>query len=105
MAFEEKMEVIESIEQHVGQFIEEKMKAPEDCWQPTDFLPNAADEDFAEQVKVLQKGIAQVPDTVMVSLVGNMITEEALPSYQTFFNLLKGVNEERNQASSNAWVR
>lgn len=105
MAFEEKMEVIESIEQHVGQFIEEKMRAPEDCWQPTDFLPNAADEDFAEQVKVLQKGIAQVPDTVMVSLVGNMITEEALPSYQTFFNLLKGVNEERNQASSNAWVR
>ena len=43
MAFEEKMEVIESIEHHVGQFIDEKMKDPEDCWQPSDFLPDFSD--------------------------------------------------------------
>lgn len=105
MAFEEKIEVIRSIEQHVGQFIDEKMKFPETSWQPTDFIPNAANEDFADQVRVLQEGIAQVPDTVMVSLVGNMITEEALPSYQTFFNLLNGINEDRTVSSPNPWVR
>lgn len=105
MVFQEKMEVIESIEKHVGQFIDEKMKTPETSWQPSDFIPNAADDDFADQVRVLQQGIAQVPDTVMVSLIGNMITEEALPSYQTFFNLLKGINEDRTVASTNAWVR
>ena len=105
MVFQEKMEVIESIEKHVGQFIDEKMKTPETSWQPTDFIPNAADDDFADQVRLLQEGIAQVPDTVMVSLIGNMITEEALPSYQTFFNLLKGINEDRTVASANAWVR
>ncbi len=81
MAFQEKMEVIESIEKHVGQFIDEKMKTPETSWQPTDFIPNAADADFGDKVRTLQEGIAHVPDTVMVSLVGNMITEEALPSY------------------------
>ena len=80
------------------------MNLPEECWQPTDFIPNAADVDFMEQVRALQESIAQVPDTVMVSLVGNMITEEALPSYQTFFNLLEGVNVERNVASTGAWV-
>ena len=105
MVFQEKMEVIESIEKHVGQFIDEKMKTPETSWQPSDFIPNAADDDFADQVRVLQQGIAQVPDTVMVSLIGNMITEEALPSYQTFFNLLKGINEDRTVASTSAWVR
>lgn len=105
MAFEEKIEVIKSIEQHVGQFIDEKMKTPETSWQPTDFIPNAADDDFADQLRVLQEGIAQVPDTVMVSLVGNMITEEALPSYQTFFNLLNGINEDRSVASPSPWVR
>ncbi|MEY4659373.1 MAG: hypothetical protein RJB36_1139 [Bacteroidota bacterium] len=105
MAIEHKMEVLKSIEPDVHAFISDKMNLPEECWQPTDFLPNAADQDFADQVNVLQENIAGVPDTVMVSLVGNMITEEALPSYQTFFNLLKGVNEERNVASSNAWVR
>jgi acyl-[acyl-carrier-protein] desaturase len=49
--------------------------------------------------------MANVPDSVLVSLIGNMITEEALPSYQTFFNLLEGVNEERNIASTRPWVR
>ena len=35
--------------------------------------------------------------------MGNMITEEALPSYQTYFNLM--VNEDRDLTSTNGWVR
>jgi acyl-[acyl-carrier-protein] desaturase len=105
MAFEQKMEVIDSVECHVSKFMEENMKAPEECWQPSDFLPNANDEDFVHKIQQLQESIAHVPDSVMISLIGNMITEEALPSYQTFFNLLKGINEDRNVASPNAWVR
>ena len=105
MAFEEKMEVIQSVEPFVEQFISEKMKDPEECWQPTDFLPDFSDPDFHDKIQILQKSIANVPDTVLVSLVGNMITEEALPSYQTFFNLLRGINEERNVSSSGAWAR
>ena len=105
MGFDEKMEVIKSVEHYVEEFINEKMKVPEDCWQPTDFLPDFSDPNFTDKIQLLQKSIANVPDTVLVSLVGNMITEEALPSYQTFFNLLKGVNEERNVASTGAWAR
>ena len=105
MAFDEKMEVIQSVEHYVEQFINEKMKEPEECWQPTDFLPDFSDPDFQDKIQILQKSIANVPDTVLVSLVGNMITEEALPSYQTFFNLLRGINEERNVSSSGAWAR
>ncbi len=105
MAFEEKMEVIKSVEPFVEQFISEKMKNPEECWQPADFLPDFSDPDFHDKIQILQKSIANVPDTVLVSLVGNMITEEALPSYQTFFNLLKGMNEERNVSSNGAWAR
>jgi len=105
MAFDEKMEVIQSVEHYVEQFIKEKMKEPEECWQPTDFLPDFSDPDFQDKIQILQKSIANVPDTVLVSLVGNMITEEALPSYQTFFNLLRGINEERNVSSSGAWAR
>jgi acyl-[acyl-carrier-protein] desaturase len=105
MGLEHKIEVIRSIEKHVGQFINDKMKTPEESWQPTDFIPNASDVDFADKVRELQEGIAHVPDTVMVSLVGNMITEEALPSYQTFFNLIEGINEDRLVSSPNSWVR
>ncbi|HZH63690.1 MAG TPA: acyl-ACP desaturase, partial [Flavisolibacter sp.] len=46
-----------------------------------------------------------LPGEVITSLVGNMITEEALPTYQTYFNLVKGVNEEGNVASDKGWVR
>lgn len=105
MSFQEKIEVISSIEPHVGQFIDDKMSDPDSSWQPTDFLPDFSDPDFADKIRVLQTNIANVPDTVLVSLVGNMITEEALPSYQTFFNLLNGINEEGNIASMSGWVR
>jgi acyl-[acyl-carrier-protein] desaturase len=105
MTFEDKIEVIKSIEHYVEDFIDEKMKNPDESWQPTDFLPDFSDPDFSDKIQILQKYIANVPDSVLVSLVGNMITEEALPSYQTFFNLLNGINEERNVASKSAWVR
>lgn len=105
MLLEEKLEVIQSIEPHVSQFITDKMQAPETNWQPSDFLPDFNDPNFPDAVRVLQEGIANVPDTVLVSLIGNMITEEALPSYQTFFNLLEGVNEDRNISSKSAWVK
>ena len=61
--------------------------------------------DALEQAMELRKRAAGLPGEVITSLVGNMITEEALPTYQTFFNLIKGVNEEGNIASDKGWVR
>jgi acyl-[acyl-carrier-protein] desaturase len=105
MVIQEKLEVLEAIEHHVGDFIDDKMNPPEESWQPSDFLPDFSSRDYPETIKVMQERMANVPDSVLVSLIGNMITEEALPSYQTFFNLLEGVNEERNVASMRPWVR
>jgi acyl-[acyl-carrier-protein] desaturase len=34
-----------------------------------------------------------------------MITEEALPSYQTYFNLLEGINVEGSLLSNSGWVK
>ena len=58
-----------------------------------------------DEVKLLQQRAAGIPDTVLTSLVGNMITEEALPSYQTYFNLLEGINVEKSLLSPSGWVR
>jgi acyl-[acyl-carrier-protein] desaturase len=105
MILQEKLEVLKAIEHHVVDFIDDKMNFPEESWQPTDFLPDFSATDFPDTIKLLQERMSNVPDSVLVSLVGNMITEEALPSYQTFFNLLEGVNDERNIASASPWVR
>jgi acyl-[acyl-carrier-protein] desaturase len=105
MATQKQLDVLKSIEHNVGVFIDEKMNLPKESWQPSDFLPDFSEADFPDTVKSLQDRMSNLPDTVLVSLIGNMITEEALPSYQTYFNLLHGVNEERNVASTNPWAR
>jgi acyl-[acyl-carrier-protein] desaturase len=53
----------------------------EQAWQPTDLLPDLAAEDWADRVERFRGMARQVSDELLVVLVGNMITEEALPSY------------------------
>jgi acyl-[acyl-carrier-protein] desaturase len=98
-------EVIASLQNMAGEAVDSYLVDSEKCWQPTDFLPDMAQKDAMDQVMELRKRMNGIPDDVISSLVGNMITEEALPNYQSFFNLLKGVNEEGNMTSSNGWVR
>ncbi len=97
------MEVISMLKDFVGKAVDETLLDPDDCWQPTDFLPDLTQDDALDQIKSLRERSAGIPDTVITSLVGNMITEEALPSYQTYFNLI--VNDERDLVSENGWVR
>ncbi len=97
------MEVIGMLEGFVAQTVETTLLDPDDCWQPTDFLPDLTKPDAMEEIVKLRERSDCIPDSVISSLVGNMITEEALPSYQTYFNLM--VNEERELTSTNGWVR
>ena len=97
------MEVIGMLEGFVAQTVGSSLLDPDDCWQPTDFLPDLTLPDAIDQIKKLRERSDCIPDSVISSLVGNMITEEALPSYQTYFNLM--VNEDRDLTSTNGWVR
>ncbi len=97
------MEVVGMLEGFVAQAVDSTLLDPDDCWQPTDFLPDLTLPDALDQVRQLRERSDCIPDSVISSLVGNMITEEALPSYQTYFNLM--VNEDRDLTSTNGWVR
>jgi acyl-[acyl-carrier-protein] desaturase len=46
----------------------------------------------------------EVPDDVMVVLVGDMVTEEALPTYQTLLNTFEGCDDPTGTTNS-AWAR
>lgn len=102
---EKNMEVISQLDGFVANAVDTILVDPDECWQPSDFLPDFSDPEVFEEVKMLQKRAEGIPDTVLTSLIGNMITEEALPSYQTYFNLLEGINEERSLLSPSGWVR
>lgn len=79
------------------------LKPVEKCWQPQDYLPDPASEGFEEQVKELRERSKELSDDYFVVLVGDMITEEALPTYQTMLNTLDGVRDETG-ASLSPWA-
>ena len=52
-----------------------------EAWQPSDYLPDFTSEDWAGQVAEFRTSARDLSDELLVVLVGNMVTEEALPSY------------------------
>lgn len=55
-------------------------------------------------MKELRKMTAGVPDDLMVVLVGDMVTEEALPTYQTLLNTFEGCDDPTGDTDS-PWAR
>ncbi|GAV76397.1 FA_desaturase_2 domain-containing protein [Cephalotus follicularis] len=99
----QKIEIFKSMEDWAEQNILVLLKPVEKSWQPQDFLPDPASDGFDEQVKELRERARELPDDYFVVLVGDMITEEALPTYQTMLNTLDGVRDETG-ASPTSWA-
>ncbi|CBI24694.3 unnamed protein product, partial [Vitis vinifera] len=99
----QKIEIFKSMENWAEQNILVHLKPVEKSWQPQDFLPDPASDGFHEQVKELRERAKELPDDYFVVLVGDMITEEALPTYQTMLNTLDGVRDETG-ASLTSWA-
>lgn len=63
--------------------------APVDkAWQPTDYLPDLTGEDWAAKLKEFREPARSLTDETLVVLVGDMVTEEALPNYAISLNLI-----------------
>ena len=56
------------------------------------------------QARELRKRTDSLPDDYFVVLVGDMITEEALPTYMAMLNTLDGARDETG-ASPTPWGR
>jgi acyl-[acyl-carrier-protein] desaturase len=78
----ENVEIFKSMEEWVKSDILTLLKPVEKSWQPQDFLPNPTSYGFVEQVTELRKRTKDILDDYFVVLVSDMITEEALPTYQ-----------------------
>ncbi|PIN02096.1 Acyl-[acyl-carrier-protein] desaturase [Handroanthus impetiginosus] len=99
----QKIEIFKAMEDWAENSILVHLKPIEKCWQPQDFLPDPASEEFHDQVKELRERTKEIPDDYFVVLVGDMITEEALPTYQTWINSFDGVRDETG-ASTTSWA-
>lgn len=99
-----RLEVMQFLEQKVDSFVDQFLIPVEKIWQPTDFLPNSEKDSFFEDVRELRELAKDLPYDFWVVLVGDTITEEALPTYESWLMDLDGVdNVARNGWSK--WVR
>ncbi|XP_006356735.1 stearoyl-[acyl-carrier-protein] 9-desaturase 6, chloroplastic-like [Solanum tuberosum] len=92
----EKLEIFKSLEPWVSENVLPLRKPVEKCWQPIEFLPDPSQgpEQFEEEVRALRQRVLGLSDEYFVMLVGNMLTEDALPTYQTVINTWDGVRDE-----------
>lgn len=99
-----RLEVMQFLEKDVNRFVDEFLIPVEQIWQPSDLLPNSETENFFEEVKELREIAKDLPYDFWVVLVGDTITEEALPTYEAWLMDVEGVdNVERNGWAK--WVR
>jgi acyl-[acyl-carrier-protein] desaturase len=93
-------EVVKSIEGFVASQLSSLLKPIEESWQPNDLLPDMTAEDWREQITEFRRRAKGLTDEVLVVLVGDMVTEEALPSYQTWLNRFDGIKDETGDSES-----
>ena len=75
------------------------------AWQPTDYLPDLTAEDWREQMENFRLQSWQISDELLVVLVGDMVTEEALPSYAVSLNLIAEDGEGDSASPWAKWLR
>lgn len=99
-----RLEVMKHIEKDVESLIQKFLIPIDTIWQPQDFLPDSRDDNFLEQVKEIQELAKDLPYDFWVVLVGDMITEEALPTYESWLMDVEGVDQIENNSWS-TWVK
>ncbi len=97
-------EVMKTLEQNIDSFVEKFLITPETIWQPTDFLPDSQSDNFLEEIKEIQELSKDLDDDFWVVLVGDIITEEALPTYESWLFGLDGVEQDSNNGWAK-WIR
>jgi len=98
----QRLELINSLDNFAAEEIVPLLKPVDKLWQPQDFLPDPESPEFLDAIHDLRERTKHIPDEYFVVLIGDMITEEALPTYMAMLNTLDGVRDETG-ASPTPW--
>lgn len=100
-----RLEVMQTIEKNIDYLVDNFLIAPEKIWQPTDFLPNPQGENFMDEVQEIRELSKELDDDFWVCLVGDTITEEALPTYESWLLDVEGISQHREGGGDNGWAK
>lgn len=99
-----KLEVMETIGKKMDEYISSFLTPIEKIWQPSDFLPDSSKDSFVDDLNELREFAHEMPYDLFVTLIGDCITEEALPTYESWIMGIEGVNQQENNSWSK-WTR
>lgn len=99
-----RIEVMQFLGQNIDGLISEYLKDIDTNWQPSDFLPESNHPDFTKEIKDIQEQSRELPYDYMAVLVGDVITEEALPTYESWLIDIEGISKAEPQGWSK-WIR
>ena len=95
------LEVMQTVEKSMDGLISTYLKQIEENWQPSDFFPDSTQPNFLNEVKELQEVAQELDPELLAVLVGDAVTEEALPTYTSWLMDVEGVD----QVDVNGWSK
>jgi len=100
-----RLEVMQTIEKNIDYLVDNFLISPEKIWQPTDFLPNPQGENFMDEVQEIRELSKELDDDFWVCMVGDTITEEALPTYESWLLDVEGISQHSEGGGDNGWAK
>jgi acyl-[acyl-carrier-protein] desaturase len=101
-----RLEVMNTVEKQVDGFIEQYLIPVEEIWQPTDLLPNLQGENYMDEISQIREEAKELEYDFWVVLVADMVTEEALPTYESWLMDMDGVKQHgKSRGEENAWSK
>ncbi|MCJ8211590.1 acyl-ACP desaturase [Mucilaginibacter sp. RS28] len=98
---EQRREVMKHIEKYMLEKMFDFLKPVEDMWQPSDLLPDSSRDTFFSEIKELQESAKGLSYDLIAVLIGDTITEEALPTYESWLTMVEGVSKDED----NGWMK
>lgn len=96
ISYGSRREVMKHIEKYMLEKMSEYLRPIDTNWQPSDFLPDATSETFFQDIKELQESAKELSYDLVAVLIGDTITEEALPTYESWLAAVEDVSKDED---------
>lgn len=96
-----RLDVMRFVGEKIDASVDEFLKPVETNWQPSDLLPDSTKESFLDDIKLLRESTRELSYDYVAVLVGDTITEEALPTYESWLMDMEGIQ----QGEPGGWTR
>lgn len=101
---ERRREVMKHIEGKMLDTMFDYLKPVEEVWQAADLLPDSTRETFFSEIKELRGNAEGLSYDLIAVLIGDTITEEALPTYESWLTMVDGISKNE-EGGWMKWVR